>query len=108
MQHIAVLRGFASRQIFRTAATPGRANTGETIMADAAETMKKTADQAAAATASAGAKVKAQAETLQAAGTQAFREGIDKSVASLGEKKARKRRESTVSGVVCGFLVVFC
>ena len=57
-------------------------------MADAAETMKKTADQAAAATASAGARVKAQAETLQAAGTQAFREGIDKSVASLGELNA--------------------
>ena len=38
-------------------------------MADAAETMKKTADQAAAATASVGAKVKAQAEIMQAAGT---------------------------------------
>jgi len=91
LQHIVVLRGFASRQIFRTAA-PGRANTGETIMADAAETMKKTADQAAAATASAGARVKAQAETLQAAGTQAFREGIDKSVASLGELNAHGKK----------------
>ncbi|WP_428062846.1 phasin family protein [Brevundimonas sp.] len=61
-------------------------------MADAAETMKKTADQAAAATASAGVKVKAQAETLQAAGTQAFREGIDKSVASLGELNAHGKK----------------
>ncbi|GAW40846.1 Phasin protein [Brevundimonas sp. SH203] len=54
-------------------------------MADAAETMKKTADQTAA-------KVKAQAETLQAAGTQAFREGIDKSVASLGELNAHGKK----------------
>ena len=61
-------------------------------MTDAAETMKKTADQAAAATASVGAKVKAQAETLQAAGTQAFREGIDKSVASLGELNAQGKK----------------
>lgn len=61
-------------------------------MADAAETMKKTADQAAAATASVGAKVKAQAETMQAAGTQAFREGVDKSVASLGELNAQGKK----------------
>ena len=61
-------------------------------MTDAAETMKKTADQAAAATASVGAKVKAQAETLQAAGTQAFREGVDKSVASLGELNAQGKK----------------
>lgn len=61
-------------------------------MTDAAETMKKTADQAAAATASVGAKVKAQAETLQVAGTQAFREGVDKSVASLGELNAQGKK----------------
>lgn len=61
-------------------------------MTDAAETMKKTADQAAAATASVGAKVKAQAETLQAAGTQAFRESVDKSVASLGELNAQGKK----------------
>ena len=61
-------------------------------MTDAAETIKKTADQAAAATASVGAKVKAQAETLQAVGTQAFREGVDKSVASLGELNAQGKK----------------
>ncbi|WP_292071451.1 phasin family protein [Brevundimonas sp. UBA7534] len=54
-------------------------------MADTAETVKKTADQATAAASSAAAKAKAQAETFQAAGAKAFREGIDKSVASMGE-----------------------
>ena len=62
-------------------------------MADtAADTVKKTADQAAAAAASVGAKVKAQAESAQAAGAQAFREGIDKSVASLGELNAHGKK----------------
>ncbi|GAA0213184.1 phasin family protein [Brevundimonas nasdae] len=62
-------------------------------MADtAADTVKKTADQAAAAAASVGAKVKAQAESAQAAGAQAFREGIDKSVASLTELNAHGKK----------------
>ena len=60
-------------------------------MADAAETVKKTADQATAAATSAAAKVKAQAETMQAAGTQAFREGIDKSTASMARSSASQR-----------------
>ncbi len=47
-------------------------------MADAAETVKKTVEQTAA-------KAKAQAESIQAAGAKAFREGVDKSVASLSE-----------------------
>ena len=56
-------------------------------MVDAAETVKKTADQATAA-----AKVKAQAETMQAAGTQAFRDGIDKSTASMAELNAHSKK----------------
>jgi phasin family protein len=63
-----------------------------TIMADAAETVKKTADQTTAAAASAAAKVQAQAETIQAAGTKAFREGVDKSVASLTELNAHGKK----------------
>ena len=61
-------------------------------MADAAETVKKTADQTTAAAASAAAKAKAQAETFQAAGVNAFREGVDKSVASLGELNAHGKK----------------
>ena len=61
-------------------------------MADTAETVKKTADQATAAATSAAAKAKAQAETFQAAGAKAFREGIDKSVASLGELNAHGKK----------------
>ena len=61
-------------------------------MADTAETVKKTADQATAAASSAAAKAKAQAETFQAAGAKAFREGIDKSVASMGEMNAHGKK----------------
>ena len=61
-------------------------------MADTAETVKKTADQATAAATSAAAKAKAQAETFQAAGAKAFREGIDKSVASMGELNAHGKK----------------
>ncbi len=61
-------------------------------MADTAETVKKTADQATAAASSAAAKAKAQAETFQAAGAKAFREGIDKSVASMGELNAHGKK----------------
>ena len=61
-------------------------------MADAAETVKKTADQTNAAAASAAAQATAQAETAQAAGVNAFREGVDKSVASLGELNAHGKK----------------
>jgi phasin family protein len=54
-------------------------------MADSAETVKKTVEQTAA-------KAKAQAETFQAAGAQAFRETLDKSVASLGELNAHGKK----------------
>ncbi|WAC61174.1 phasin family protein [Brevundimonas sp. SL130] len=54
-------------------------------MADSAETVKKTVEQTAA-------KAKAQAETFQAAGAKALREGIDKSVASLSEINAHGKK----------------
>lgn len=61
-------------------------------MADTTETVKKTIDQA---TASAKAQVetgKAQAEKMQAAGAQAFREGVDRSVAGLSELNAHGKK----------------
>ena len=57
-------------------------------MADSAETVKKTADTAKAA----ADKVQAQAEKIQAAGAQAFREGVDKSVAGLAELNAEGKK----------------
>ena len=54
-------------------------------MADAAETVKKTVEQNAA-------KAQAQAETMQAAGSKVFREGVDKSVASLTELNAHGKK----------------
>ena len=54
-------------------------------MADSAETVKKTVEQTAA-------KAQAQAEKIQAAGTQAFREGVDKTVASLTELNAHGKK----------------
>ena len=54
-------------------------------MADAAETVKKTVEQTTA-------KAKAQAESIQAAGAKAFREGVDKSVASLSELNAHGKK----------------
>jgi phasin family protein len=63
-------------------------------MADAAETVKKTVEQTTA-------KAKAQAESIQAAGAKAFREGVDKSVASLSELNAhgKKNLEAVVASV---------
>ncbi|RYE62251.1 MAG: phasin family protein [Rhizobiaceae bacterium] len=54
-------------------------------MADSAETVKKTIEDTTA-------KAKVQAERVQAAGTQAFREGMDKSVASLSELNAHGKK----------------
>lgn len=54
-------------------------------MADAAETVKKTVEQTAA-------KAKAQAESIQEAGAKAFREGIDKSVASMTQLNAQGKK----------------
>jgi phasin family protein len=61
-------------------------------MADSAETVKKTADQATAQTAQAAQAAKAQAERVTAAGAQVFREGVDRSVASLTELNAAGKR----------------
>jgi phasin family protein len=61
-------------------------------MADAAETVKKTAEQATAAAASTTAKVQAQAENMQAAGAQAFRQGMEKSTASMTELNAHGKK----------------
>ncbi|WP_395944016.1 phasin family protein [Brevundimonas sp.] len=54
-------------------------------MADSAEHVKKTVEQTTA-------KAKAQAADFQAAGAQAFRETLDKSVASLGELNAHGKK----------------
>lgn len=55
-------------------------------MADTtAETVKKTVEQTAA-------KAKAQAQSFQDAGTKAFREGVDKSIASLTELNAHSKK----------------
>ena len=65
-------------------------------MADTAETVKKTVEQTTASVASAASKAqsqaKAQAEQFQAAGAKAFREGVDKSVASLTELNAHGKK----------------
>ncbi len=65
-------------------------------MADTAETVKKptqNAAQAAAETAQkAQATAQATAERMQAAGQQAFREGVDKSVAGLTELNAQGKK----------------
>ena len=50
-----------------------------------AETVKKTVEQTAA-------KAKAQAQSFQDAGTKAFREGVDKSIASLTELNVHSKK----------------
>jgi phasin family protein len=54
-------------------------------MADTAETVKKTVEQTAST-------AKVQAEKVQAAGAQAFREGLDKTTASLTELGAQSKQ----------------
>ena len=68
-------------------------------MADSAETVKKAAEINAAAVKTATDKARAQAETFQAAGSKAFREGIDKSVAGLAEMnvEGKKNLEAVVA-----------
>jgi phasin family protein len=65
-------------------------------MADAAETItaaaKKNVETATAQVKASAEKAQAQAEKFQAAGAQAFREGVDKSVASLGELNAHGKK----------------
>lgn len=54
-------------------------------MADTAETVKKTIEQATST-------AKVQAEQVQAAGAKAFREGVDKSVAGITELNAQGKQ----------------
>lgn len=54
-------------------------------MADTAEAVKKTVEKTAAA-------ATAQAEKVQAAGAKAFREGLDRTTASLGELNAEGKQ----------------
>ena len=54
-------------------------------MADSAETTKKTVETATA-------KAQAQAEKMQAAGAQAVREGMDKSMASMSELSVQAKK----------------
>lgn len=61
-------------------------------MAEAAETVKKTVETAASAVKAQTEKAQAQAEKIQAAGAKAFREGVDKSVASLSELNAEGKK----------------
>ena len=65
-------------------------------MADTAETIatnaKKTAETIKAQAQTQAQTAQAQAEKFQAAGAQAFREGVDKSIASLGELNAHGKK----------------
>ena len=68
-------------------------------MADSAETVKKTVETATAQAKATVEKTQAQAEKMQAAGAQAFREVADKSVAGLTELNAegKKNLEAVVA-----------
>lgn len=57
-------------------------------MADSAETVKKTVETAKATV----EKTTAQAEKLQAGAAKAFREGVDKSIASVAELNAEGKK----------------
>ena len=61
-------------------------------MADAAETVKKTVEQATATAKVQGEQFKAQAEKAQAAGTQALRDGLEKTSASIAELSAHSKQ----------------
>ena len=61
-------------------------------MADAAETIKPTVETAAKAVKASGEQVKAQSEKVQAAGTQALKEGLEKSTAAFGELSAQSKQ----------------
>ena len=61
-------------------------------MADAAETVKKTVEQATATAKVQGEQFKAQAEKFQATGTQALRDGMEKTSASMAELSAQSKQ----------------
>ena len=61
-------------------------------MADSAETVKKTIEHATATAKVQGEQFKVQADKVQAAGTQALREGMEKTSASLAELSAQSKQ----------------
>ena len=61
-------------------------------MADSAETVKKTIEQATSTAKVQGEQFKAQAEQFQAKGTQALRDGMEKTTASLSELSAQSKQ----------------
>ena len=61
-------------------------------MADSAETVKKTIEQATTTAKVQGEQFKAQAEQFQAKGTQALREGVEKTSATMAELSAQSKQ----------------
>jgi phasin family protein len=61
-------------------------------MTDAAATVKKTVEQATATAKVQGEQFKAQAEKFQATGTQALRDGMEKTSASIAEMTAQSKQ----------------
>jgi len=61
-------------------------------MADAAETVKTSVEAATKAVKATGEQIKAQTEKAQAAGTQAFKDGLEKTTATLGEIGAHSKQ----------------
>ena len=61
-------------------------------MADSAETVKKTVEQATATAKVQGEQFKAQAEQFQVKGTQALREGVEKTSATIAELSAQSKQ----------------
>ena len=61
-------------------------------MADAAETIKPTVETVTKAVKASGEQFKAQSEKVQAAGTQALKEGLEKSTAAFGELSAQSKQ----------------
>ena len=61
-------------------------------MTDAATAVKKTVEQATATATVQGEQFKAQAEQFQAKGTQALRDGMEKTTASMAELSAQSKQ----------------
>ena len=61
-------------------------------MTDAAATVKKSVEQATATAKAQGEQFKAQAEKFQATGTQALRDGMEKTSASIAELSAQSKQ----------------
>ena len=61
-------------------------------MADTAEAVKNTVETAAKTVKAQGEQFKAQSEKVQAAGAQAFKDGLEKSTAAFGELGAQSKQ----------------